>query len=115
MIEILLIAFLLVILAALSRAYIIKRAESSFLRSSKQKLSTEYGLASEKFMPFMKEYPYQPKDFRFIGTPVDGVQFNEDGIVFVEFKTSKSRQSKRQKNIEKLVKEGKVSFMEFRI
>ena len=55
------------------------------------------------------------KNFRFIGNPIDGIQFEEDGIVFVEIKTGRSRLSKPQKGIRNLINEGKVSFIEFRI
>lgn len=87
----------------------------SGLVSSKQSLSTKYGRMSEQFMPFLKDYPYESQDFRFMGTPVDGVQFNKDGIVFVEFKTSDSKLTARQKDIKELVRKGKVDFLEFRM
>jgi len=87
----------------------------SGLVSSKQSLSTKYGRMSEQFMPFLKDYPYESQDFRFMGTPVDGVQFNKDGIVFVEFKTSGSKLTERQKEIKELVRKGKVDFLEFRM
>lgn len=91
------------------------REEISKLVSSRQSLSTKYGRMSEQFMPFLKDYPYESQDFRFLGTPVDGVQFNQDGIVFVEFKTGDSRLTARQKEIKDLIRKGKVEFIEFRM
>ena len=91
------------------------REKLSGLVSSKQSLSTKYGRMSEQFMPFLKDYPHDSQDFRFIGSPVDGVQFNRDGIVLVEFKTGDSKLTAKQKDIKELVRKGKVDFLEFRI
>lgn len=85
------------------------------LASSKQSLSTKYGQMTEQFLPFTKVYPYDKNNFRFLGTPIDGVQFNEDDIVFVEFKTNKSQMTTKQKHIRDLIKAKKVKFKEFRI
>ncbi|MCK5112179.1 MAG: endonuclease, partial [Thermoplasmatales archaeon] len=51
---------------------------------------------------------------RFIGSPIDGVQFEDDQILFVEFKTDKSKLNAKQNKIKKLVKEGKVKWFEFK-
>lgn len=82
---------------------------------SKSSLSTKYGKMTEQFMPFLKNYPYDPNLFRFIGTPIDGIQFSENGILFIEFKTSTSSLSPRQRMIRNLVKDGKIGFEEIRI
>lgn len=65
--------------------------------------------------PFFSDWPYDPNTFRFIGNPIDGIQFNDDGIIFVEIKTGKSRLSNGQKHIKKLIKEGNIYFATFRI
>ncbi len=85
------------------------------LTTEKQSLSTTYGKITEQFAPFMKDYPYSTKNFRFIGSPIDGIQFNENQILFVEFKTNKSKLTKTQNKIKKLVKEGKIAWFEFRM
>lgn len=79
---------------------------------AKQSLSVKYGKMSEQFLPFLKDYPYDPQQFRFLGTPVDGVQFTDDGIVFVEFKSTDVPLSPRQKQVRELVKRGKIAFEE---
>jgi predicted Holliday junction resolvase-like endonuclease len=114
--------FLVLIVAVMFLLYRRAQAENLSLKeklsglvSSKQSLSTKYGRMSEQFMPFLKDYPHESQDFRFIGTPVDGVQFNKDGIVFVEFKTGDSKLTAKQKDIKELVKKGKVDFLEFRM
>ena len=60
-------------------------------------------------------YPHEPQNFRFLGSPIDGVQFNDKGIVFVEFKAAQAKLSPLQKHIKELVNEKKVSFEEIRI
>lgn len=79
----------------------------------KQSLSTTYGRITEQWFPLLGEYPYDPQDFRFLGSPIDGVQFEEDRIVFVEFKANKSRLSEKQKRIKQLVEDGHVYWEEF--
>ena len=87
----------------------------SELESSKSSLSVKYGKMSEQFMPFLENYPYDQQNFRFLGSPVDGVQFNEDDVVFVEFKMGSSQLSSNQKRIRELVENGKVSFETFKM
>ena len=85
--------------------------EGSLRRSE----STRYGLITEQFMPFISDYPYDSKQFRFLGSPIDGVQFEEDKIVMIEFKSAGSKLSTRQRKIRNLIKEGKVDFQEIRV
>jgi len=85
------------------------------LAFGKQSQSVRYGKMSEQFMPFLKEYPYQAESFRFLGTPIDGVQFEKDKIVFVEFKTGDSRLSVKQKEIKDIVLKKNVEWKEVRI
>ena len=73
------------------------------------------GKIGENLAPFVESWPWDPKGFRFIGNPIDGVQFNKDGIVFVEIKTGGARLSRSQKDFRDLVKAGKVSFVTFKI
>jgi len=83
------------------------------LTSEKQSLSTTYGKITEQFAPFMKNYPYPTQNFRFIENPIDGIQFNDNQILFVEFKTNKSKLTTTQNKIQKLVKDGNVAWFEF--
>jgi predicted Holliday junction resolvase-like endonuclease len=80
----------------------------------RQSLSTTYGRITEQWFPLMPDYPYDPQNFRFLGSPVDGVQFEEDRIVFVEFKANRSRLSKNQEHYRRLIEEGYVYWEEFR-
>jgi predicted Holliday junction resolvase-like endonuclease len=109
------VAFLVLALLFLARAYLRLRRKLGETLHSKQSMSVKYGKMTEQFFPFMESYPYDEHNFRFIGNPVDGVQFNEDGIVFIEFKASESRMKPEQKRIRELVESKKVSFREIRI
>ena len=73
-------------------------------------LSTRYGQITEQFLPLVNAYPYDPKNFRFLGSPIDGVQFEEDKIIIVEFKAAGSKLSKKQKKIRDLIRSRKVDF-----
>ena len=81
----------------------------------KRSLSTKYGKMTEQFFPFMENYPYNENNFRFIGNPIDGIQFEDDKIIFIEFKIANGRLSLKQKNIKELIQNGKVEFKEFKI
>ena len=89
--------------------------ELNALKYSKQSLASKYGKMTEQFMPFIKDYPYDPQSFRFLGNPIDGVQFEPDRVVFVEFKSGDSRLSAKQKAIKDLILDKKVEFREVRI
>lgn len=85
------------------------------LMFQKSSLSSKYGKMTEQFMPFLKDYPFDPQNFRFIGSPIDGIQFDDDKIVFVEFKTATSRLSEKQRHIAELIWNKKVTFEEHRL
>ncbi|NCN24464.1 endonuclease [Candidatus Berkelbacteria bacterium CG_4_9_14_3_um_filter_39_23] len=82
---------------------------------SKKSLSSKYGKMSEQFMPFLSIFPYNSQNFRFLGSPVDGVQFENDKIIFMEFKSAGSGLSPRQKEIKGIIAKKQIYFEEFRI
>ena len=63
------------------------------------------GFTTEQWLPLTESYPWDPRNFRFLGAPIDGVQFEDDRVVLVEFKSG----------IRELVKSGKVEFREVRV
>ena len=70
------------------------------------------GQVTEHLIPYFSDFRYNPKDVRFIGTPIDFVVFDgmSDGdikrIVFVEIKTSKTGSlSKREQQVKKVIQE----------
>ncbi len=75
------------------------------------------GLIAEQFAPFTQKFEdlgWDPQEFKFLGRPVDGVQFQENEIVIVEFKTGASQLTTRQRQIKRMVIDGKVRFEEIR-
>lgn len=82
-------------------------------RTRQRSLSASYGRITEQWFPLMDRYPYDSANFRFLGTPVDGVQFEEDRIVFVEFKSNRAELSPAQKKLKRLVQSGKVYWEEY--
>ena len=78
--------------------------------SDKMSLSTKYGQISEEFFPLEQSYPYNSKNFKFLGNPIDGIQFNEDKIILIEFKTNSSKLSTKQRHIRNLINDKQVEF-----
>ena len=74
----------------------------------------KHGKSFEQLFPYMENYPYYAGNFRFIGSPIDGLSFEDEKVVFVEFKTGKSVLSPKQKKIKKLIEEKKVVWKEIR-
>ncbi len=101
------IAFLFSKLGGLQRML----SELSFRKSSQ---SVKYGKLTEQWIPFSEKFPFPSQNFRFLGNPIDGIAFNEDKIIFCEFKTNTAGLSEKQKNIKKLVQEKKVEWLELR-
>jgi predicted Holliday junction resolvase-like endonuclease len=67
--------------------------------------STILGKVTEHLIPFHKNFPYNPKEARFIGSPIDIIVFKgleeeeRVEIHILEIKTGKSQLSKRQRLI----------------
>ncbi|HUR62622.1 MAG TPA: Holliday junction resolvase-like protein [Candidatus Thermoplasmatota archaeon] len=104
---------LVTLLWAWTTASLLRRLRD--LRSAKQSQSTRYGQISEQFAPHLAAWPWDPKGFRFIGSPVDGIQFTDEGVVFVEIKAGDSRLSPQQQAIRRHVAEGRVAWHEVRL
>lgn len=97
-----------------ARIKVLKKDNAKILHQKKSS-EVRLGKIGENMAPFFTEWPYDPNSFRFLGNPIDGIQFTDDEIIFVEIKTGKARLSNSQKHIKKLVKEGKVKFASFRV
>jgi predicted Holliday junction resolvase-like endonuclease len=83
------------------------------LKKEKHSMSIRFGMAAEQLLPFIKKY--NPEKFRFIGSPVDGIHFDENEIIFVEFKTGNSQLNENEKRIKELIEKKKVRFEIIRI
>jgi predicted Holliday junction resolvase-like endonuclease len=79
------------------------------------------GKVTEHVVPFFPGFQHNPKDARFIGTPVDFVVFDglDDGevrkITLVEVKTGSSSLSTRERQIRDVIKQRSVEWEELRI
>ena len=86
----------------------------------KRSQSVTTGKVLEHIVPYFPEFKYNPKDVRFIGTPVDFIIFdglsegNVRKVVFAEVKTGKSRLSKGETQVKAAVKSGQVCWEEIR-
>jgi len=91
------------------------RNNYSTMLSQKKSSEVRVGKIGENLAPFLSAWPYNPSTFRFLGHPVDGIQFTKDEIIFIEIKTGKSKLTKSQRLARDLVNAGKVSFATFRV
>ena len=72
------------------------------------------GKVTEHLIPYMPIFPYNPKDARFIGSPIDLIVFDgcDDGqvreVIFLEIKTGASALSLRQRQIRTAIESGQV-------
>ncbi len=113
----LLVGFLLALALSAFLAFVSLRlhARISELERELKGMRVKRGMNVEQLIPLSGRYPYDARGFRFIGDPVDGIQFNDDSIVIVEFKSGKAGLGKRQREIRRLVEEGKVRFEIYRV
>jgi predicted Holliday junction resolvase-like endonuclease len=78
------------------------------------------GKVTEHIVPYLPGFDLDPKDIRFLGTPIDLIAFKglntsveEVEIVFIEVKTGQSVLSARERAVKKAVEEKKVSWRVF--
>lgn len=101
--------------ATLLAAWITRlRAALEEERTRRGSLASTYGRISEQWFPLTDAFPYDSRGFRFLGSPIDGIQFEEDRIIFCEFKANRSELSEGQRRIRDLVRQGRVEWQEFR-
>ncbi len=110
-----LVILLAVWVASLRRRLRDLRASLQAVETQKRSQSTRYGQITEQFAPFMRDWPWDAKRFKFIGDPIDGIQFTDDGIVLVEIKSAGSRLSHVQRQVRDHVEAGRVTWREVRI
>ena len=88
------------------------------VRRSRATLSGQF---LEKLAPHLPDFPYDPTDVRFLGTPVDYVVFDGlaqgevDEIVFLEVKSGRSTLSSSQRRVRDAVEAGAVRWDVYRV
>src|SRR5437868_2525799 len=84
-------------------------------------LAVTVGKVHEQLVPYLPEFGFNPKDVRFLGSPVDLVVFDglDDGelrrVVFIEIKTGGSALSGRERQVRDGVRARQVAWEELRI
>lgn len=79
------------------------------------------GRVSETFAPYLPGFELEPKDARFLGTPVDFVVFDGHGegrcdrVVFVEVKSGGATLSPIERQVRDAVIAGRVEWREVRV
>lgn len=79
------------------------------------------GQVGERFAPHFPDFPYDPTEVRFLGTPVDYVAFKGastgaiEEVAFVEVKTGDATLTKGERSLRDAVKAGKVVWVEYRV
>lgn len=82
--------------------------------------STLVGKITEHFIPFLPDFVYNPKDARFLGSPVDYVVFDglsEDDlkkVIFIEVKTNSGALTRRERQIRDAVQSGRVEWIQLK-
>jgi len=79
------------------------------------------GKVHEQLLPYFPDFPYNPKDVRFLGSPTDLIVFDglADGevkrVVFLEVKTGGSGLTPRERSIRDAIQAGEVEWLEVRV
>lgn len=90
----------------------------------KKSQAVTLGKITEHIAPYMPTFNYNPKDARFIGSPIDLIIFNGLNnqqtetpieIIFLEIKTGNSSLSKTEKRIRDAVQAGRIKWEEMHI
>ena len=84
-------------------------------------LAVTVGKVSEQLVPYLPDFHFNPKDVRFLGSPVDLVVF--DGldagavrrVIFIEVKTGASGLSTRERQVRDAIQSGNVEWTELRV
>ncbi len=83
--------------------------------------ATLSGQVLEKMAPHFPDFPYDPTDLRFIGTPVDYLVFDGLGegdvreIVFLEVKSGRSSLTTKERRVRDAVEAGAVRWDVYRV
>ena len=84
-------------------------------------LAVTAGKVHEQLTPYLPAFPYNPKDVRFLGSPIDLVVFDglAEGdlqrIVFLEVKTGGSSLTGRERQVRDTIEAGDVEWAELRV
>jgi len=97
-----------------------KAKEEKFIREDAYSRSraVSFGKTIEHYVPFMENFPVDPKDVQFFGKPIDYIAFANRGskskcsVHFIEVKSGNSNLNGHQKNIKDAILKGRVHWHE---
>lgn len=76
--------------------------------------SVRWGFDFEKFVPWMKNFPYEPKNtIPIMGpNPIDyiNIDYDKGYVRFIEVKTGKSQLNEREKELKRMIDKGRVTY-----
>jgi len=84
-------------------------------------LAVTAGKVHEQLVPYLPEFGFNPKDARFLGSPVDLVVFDglADGevkrVVFLEVKTGGGSLTARERQVREVIEAREVAWVELRL
>ncbi|HXM38668.1 MAG TPA: Holliday junction resolvase-like protein [Gemmatimonadales bacterium] len=84
-------------------------------------LAVTTGKVHEQLIPYLPDFGYNPKDARFLGSPVDLVVFDglAEGqvrrVVFLEVKTGGSPLTRRERQVRNVIEARAVEWAELRV
>jgi predicted Holliday junction resolvase-like endonuclease len=99
------------------------RQQEKELRADAIRKSTAVvkGKVAEQLVPFQADFGFNPRDARFLGSPIDLLVFagltegELDKVVFIEVKTGKSRLSRRERQLRDVIDAGEVYYEVLRL
>jgi len=79
------------------------------------------GKVHEQLIPYLPSFPYNPKDVRFLGSPIDLIVFDglAEGevrrVVFLEVKTGDAGLTGRERRVRDVIEARRVEWAELRV
>jgi predicted Holliday junction resolvase-like endonuclease len=100
-----------------------KATQTSAVRRDaiKRSQAVTVGKVTEQLVPYLPGFEFNPKDVRFLGSPIDLIVFDglhEDAlteVVFVEVKTGGAGLSGRERRVRDAIQARRVSWVELRL
>ena len=83
--------------------------------------AVSFGKTIEHYVPFMENFPVNPKDVQFFGKPIDYVAFSDRGskrkckVHFIEVKSGNANLSQDQEGIRAAIKNNRVYWHEVNV
>lgn len=94
-----------------------EKQKSAEMLSQKTSQAVRTGQIVEQMVPFLEQFPHDPKNCHFVGQPFDYlvVDLDQGEIIILEIKSGNAKESPRQKKIKNIIKNGKVYYEQLRV